>query len=179
MEELKGYPKSLHVIGEKLKSLDLSYTRIATIPSEITLLPELTELIMTHMYLKDFPPELENLKNLRTLDLSDNQLNALPKTIDNMKNLENLRVMNNNLEFLPSSMSEMKNLKKLALQGNPLDTIPKEIMARGTPAILSYLRQSSVEETTTNWKRIKLMVMGEEGVGKTSLLMALSDFKQR
>ncbi|MGX2995065.1 COR domain-containing protein [Streptomyces sp. JNUCC 64] len=59
----------------------------------------------------------------------------------------------------------------MAVWGNPLTTPPPEIVAAGTPAILTFLRDLD-EDPVRQWSS-KVVVVGEGRVGKTSLLKAL------
>jgi len=67
----------------------------------------------------------------------------------------------------------LKNLINLQLNGNPLQQPPPEIVKQGTEAVLAYLRELKKEEVR-KWVS-KLLIVGEGGVGKTSLLRALSN----
>jgi len=65
----------------------------------------------------------------------------------------------------------LKNLKELDLSGNPL---PDELLAaagRGPEAFLRYLE--SIEARAAHPRTVKLVLLGEPGVGKTTLLEAL------
>ena len=72
------------------------------------------------------------------------------------------------INSLPPQLARIPNLQKLAVERNPFESIPKEMLSRGTTTLLSYLNQMEGNENT--WKRIKLLVLGEEATGKTSLL---------
>jgi small GTP-binding protein len=65
----------------------------------------------------------------------------------------------------------LTKLKILNLDGNPLESPPPEVVEQGTEAILAYLR-GQLKEEKRQWVS-KLLVVGEGGVGKTSLLRSL------
>ena len=117
------------------------------------------------------PGEIGNLSNLTELNLSDNQLKALPGEIGNLSNLRWIYLSNNKLTALPGEIGNLSNLRWLYLEQNPLTSPPPEIVAQGTKAILAYLRELS-RDSEKQWVS-KLLVVGEGGVGKTSLLKAL------
>jgi hypothetical protein len=95
------------------------------------------------------PAWLEEFKGLRQLDLSDNELTALP-----------------------SFLANIKGLVKLDISGNPLESIPSEVKSGSLKGILVYLRQ--LAKSQAKWARIKLMLVGKENVGKTTLLHCLT-----
>ena len=59
----------------------------------------------------------------------------------------------------------------MLLDGNPMHTPPREIVARGTPAVLAYLK--GMKGGATPVFKTKLMFVGLGGVGKTALANAL------
>ena len=83
-----------------------------------------------------------------------------------------LSLHNNQLSSLPPEISQLSNLTRLSLDNNPqLSSPPPEIVEQGTQAIFTYLRER-LEGSLRQWVS-KLLVVGEGGVGKTSLLRAL------
>ncbi|MEH2451367.1 leucine-rich repeat domain-containing protein, partial [Nostoc sp.] len=104
--------------------------------------------------------------------LFNNQLSSLPPEISQLSNLTRLSLSNNQLSSLPPEFSQLSNLTRLYLDNNPqLSSPPPEIVEQGTQAILTYLRER-LEGSLQQWVS-KLLVVGEGGVGKTSLLRVL------
>jgi len=66
---------------------------------------------------------------------------------------------------------ELKNLTKLDLSGNPLKSLPPEIAERGIKAIRSYFKSLEVEKRALN--EVKVLLVGDGGAGKTSLVKQL------
>ncbi len=154
-----------------LTGLYLDNNQLSTLPPELGQLTELTGLFLNDNQLSTLPPELGQLTNLTLLFLSDNQLSTLPPELGQLTNLTELSLDNNQLSALPSELGQLTNLTELSLDNNPLTFPPPEIVEQGTAAILEYLRQQLT--ATQQWVS-KLLVVGEGGVGKTSLLRALN-----
>jgi internalin A len=182
-----------------LKDLYLSYNQLTSIPAELGNLTCLRIFWLLHNQLTNIPPEMGKLKNLISLHLSNNQLRSIPKELGELINLRELGLHVNQLKNIPAELSKLKHLEQLDLYGNQLISIPielgnltkiealtlvgnevlrsppPEILKQGTKAILAYLR-GQLKEGKRQWVS-KLLVVGEGGVGKTSLLRALRDEK--
>lgn len=89
------------------------------------------------------------------------------------------------MQMLPTFLVELSTLE-LHFEGNPLNCIPPQIKSKGykdvriiilfvivliSIQILIYLKQ--LKEGSAPWGRMKLMLVGQEGVGKTSLLQSI------
>jgi len=94
----------------------------------------------------------------------------LPVDIGLMTSLEHLRVNNNRLLQLPVSVSALSRLRRITFTGNPLINIPSDFPERATD-VRQYL--SSLQEDPVPNNTVKLVVVGQEAVGKTSLLKAI------
>ena len=159
---------------EKLTNLELLYlvdNQFTELPPEIGKLNKLIELLLNSNRLTELPPEIGKLTNLKELDLNGNQLTELPPEIGKLTNLTEFSLYENRLTELPPGMGQITNLRRLFLHGNPFKSPPPEIVAQGPPAILAYLRER-LEAGKRQWIS-KMLVVGEGGVGKTSLLRAL------
>lgn len=178
----------------ELRELWISNNKLTSLPAEIGNLSYLRELHIDENRLSSLPPEIGNLKNLNELSVMYNQLSSLPAQIGNLTNLRHLAVSGNNLSQLPPEISLLKHLNELWVSTNKLQTIPPqignlaklsnleivanplispppEIINQGTKAVLAYLR-SKLKEKRRQWIS-KMLLVGEGGVGKTSLLRAL------
>jgi len=101
---------------------------------------------------------------------NDNNLVELPVDIGLIVCLEELRAHNNRLSQLPVSISALSRLRRVSFSGNPLTNIPVDFPERASDVRL-YLE--SLQEDPVANKTVKLVVVGQEGVGKTCLLKAL------
>ena len=54
--------------------------------------------------------------------------------------LERLDVTNNDLSGLPAELGALRDVKAIVLDGNPMRKIRRDIITRGTMAIMQHLR---------------------------------------
>jgi len=156
----------------RLKALSLSSNQLRKLPPTIGQLFNLETLDLSNNRLGELAPEIGQLSSLKLLLLAKNQLQHLPGELGNLLRLETLYLNNNRLQNLPRELGQLLNLKTLFLESNPLKFPPPELVEQGVAATLTYLREQ--EHGTQQWVS-KLLVVGEGGVGKTSVLRALSN----
>ena len=157
-----------------LQELSLSYNRLSQVPSEIGRLTNLQKLYLNNNQLSQLPPELWRLTNLKILWLNDNHLDEISPEIGQLTNLQSLNVGYTKLKRLPTELGQLTNLQTLNVADIPtLQTPPPEIVARGTADILSFLRE--LQESSITRFESKLLLVGEGGTGKSSILRALRD----
>ncbi|KAK9885098.1 hypothetical protein WA026_009320 [Henosepilachna vigintioctopunctata] len=113
--------------------------------------------------------------NLSMLDISNNSLKDIPLNIYELTNLSVLNI-SGNLEItdLPSQMGLLSRLWNLNTRGCSLqDPLKSMIESKKykTMDIIGYLK--SVLEDARPYARMKLMIVGIQGIGKTSLLEQL------
>lgn len=166
--ELNTYPEGIHVLASKLEYLDLSNNAITFIPPSFSQLVNLTKLNLSNLNLSIIPNSLLGLHKLQYVDLSNNRITIIPPQIENLQLLHTLKLRENLINALPSALCRLPKLQKLAIDKNPLESIPKEVIGRDIKSLMGFLAQ--LDGQTTNWKRIKLLVLGEEAVGKTRCL---------
>jgi internalin A len=154
-----------------LRDLNLIGNQIRELPSEIGQLKNLQSFYLRNNQLTELPPEIGSLTNLPTLDLMNNRLTSLPSEIGQMSRLQSLHLRNNNLPDLPPEIVLLHNLRVLNVANNPIISPPPEIINQGKEAIWAYLRER-LRGSNKQWVS-KLLVVGEGGVGKTSILRAL------
>lgn len=119
------------------------------------------------------------MKNLTELYIFDNQLSSLPPEISKLKHLTLLNISDNNLSSLPPEILELDlNIEWgnpwksniICLNGNPLENPPVEIVKKGREAVINYFK-SEGEKKPLN--EVKVLLVGEGGAGKTSLVKKL------
>ena len=177
--QLSELPKE---IGElkNLLALYLANNQLSKLPKEIGELKNLLELYLPNNQLSEYPKEIGELKNLQLLSLDNNQLSKLPKEIGELENLKWLYLANNQLSELPKEIGELKNLQVLSLDNNPKLNIPQEIVGKFSEpqTILNYyfenIYQVKVEDKRP-LKEVKVLLVGQGRVGKTSLVRYLVD----
>ena len=179
------------------------YTRIskfAFINAGLQMLPEkldkhfpnVKDLILMNNAIKTVPDCVGNLASLQSLQISRNRLENLPVTVGQLHNLKGLYCAHNKLTTLPATLSELSDsLEGVDVSHNSINTLPT--------AIVSCVRQlrtfncfnnplsnqlSSVKEDIVHYleelregialnNRVKLVVVGEESAGKSTLVRAL------
>lgn len=127
--------------------------------------------------LKEFPQQLLLMNHLISINISDNLLTILPDEISQLTNLKDLDISFNRLVALPTSLGYMSNLKSLKLNNNPFKTPPPEIVKAGLRTILGYLRD--LDTGSESIYRTKIMMVGQENIGKTTLLKAIKKYRHQ
>ncbi|XP_070564294.1 leucine-rich repeat-containing protein 40-like [Ptychodera flava] len=157
---------------ENVRILDLNHNKLKYIPVEIGKMKSLEQLYLRHNQLQELPelPACRSLKELHVgnnqitelskahlqhlgcisvLDVRDNKIKTVPDEIAMLESLQRLDLTNNDITSLPYKMGNLANLKSLVLDGNPLRSVRRDIVNRGTQAILKHLR-SRIEEPPTD-----------------------------
>ena len=181
----------------RLTQLIIPQNKLIELPTEIGKLNNLKVLNVRENRLTKLPAEIGKLKNLTSIDISCNNLQVLPAEIGRLENLKELsasnlawdgsREGNNNITELPSEIRQLKKLEILDLRGNPL-SIPPEILEKYDEpyTILNYYfsvfkvnapgemipveKEAAAVQIGRRLNEIKLLVVGQGSVGKTSLV---------
>ncbi len=166
--QLSTLPTEIGQLSQ-LQSLQLVSNQLSTLPAEIVQLTQLQSLSLYNNQLSTLPAEIGQLTKLQSLDLNFNQLSTLPAEIGQLTQLQSLHLIRNQLSTLPAEIRQLPNLKTLELGGNPVP-IPPGILASGdVNEILDfYFRVQDPAETEPLYEA-KFLIVGEGGVGKTSL----------
>ena len=109
----------------------------------------------------DARPIRENYLNLSDANLTEIPASIIKEIVEDKYYCIDLS--NNLLEYLPNEFSQLQNLRELIIENNPLGTIP--VAFRSWPKVKEYL--GSIANSTT-WNRCKVMVVGQEAVGKVN-----------
>lgn len=170
-KHLVSLPSELWHLSQ-LQQLAIYDSQLSQLPPQIGLLTNLQHLRLHRHRLSFLPPEIGQLSHLERLDLDGNRLRQLPPEIGHLSQLERLDLRWNRLCQLPPEIGNLKSLRELDVRGNRhLLTPPPEIVQRGTQDILAFLTELQTSSTTRY--EAKLLVVGEGGTGKSSLLRAL------
>jgi internalin A len=155
---------------KQLKTLDLGNNTI----TDISFLQDLKQLntlklsynkISEIIFLKDSNP-------LIYLDLSNNEISDI-SFLQDLNQLTYLDLSNNQIQFIPEFVFELKTWQVTVneiLDNNPVSNPPIEIIKQGKEAVLEWFQ---VEKGKFN--EIKIILIGEPGAGKTSLLKRLKN----
>jgi Leucine-rich repeat (LRR) protein/serine/threonine protein kinase len=189
---LKSIPSQIGDLSA-LKILSLANCELSTIPSEFEKLRNLEKLVLDHNNLSRLPGGTGSMISLKTLDLGYNMFASAPENLFYLSSLTELNLERNevevvgedvwrlsalkslNLEFnrlsnLPVELCTLPELVTLKFSGNALSSIPSEFHT-DMSTMLEYLKRLKLQ---SSWKRRKLVFVGEENVGKTSLRMQLT-----
>ena len=186
-------------MGNYLKQcakLDLQWNRLSEIPKCLLELPSISELNLSHNSLITIPDVPEWSASLSVLDLSYNCLSNLPDsavsltlTYLNISNnrfctvplcvcffisLTTLNIANNSdIVALPFELSRLKNLLNLNLDGLVELKVPPKSVQVTTADCIQYLDNQL--RAPCGYYHMKIMVVGKQGVGKSTLVAQLHD----
>ncbi|KAM9958044.1 hypothetical protein ACTFIW_013020 [Dictyostelium discoideum] len=180
-----------------LESCNLSHNQLSTLPSSFSRLELLAKLILSHNCFQVIPNVVFQLSNLEELSLAANQLSSISESIGSLKSLERLDLSfnkqinkipkelgllvrlkslnvlgSNKINELPSFLSTLPLLEQLDFSRDTIKSPPKEITSKGFTHIIGYLKD--LFEGTETLSHIKLMVLGSEKTGRSSLVKALT-----
>jgi internalin A len=169
--QLTALPEQLGQLGN-LQYLDLQNNQLTALPEQLGQLGNLQHLDLHYNQLTALPEQLGQLGNLQYLYLQNNQLTALPEQLGQLGNLQILYLNNNQLTALPEQLGQLGNLQILYLNNNQLPDALMAAFERGLDDFRTYL-QGMAEEQAELLYEAKLVLVGDGGVGKSSLLAAL------
>ena len=144
---------------------------MSKLPESIGNLTQLESLDIRGNQLTKLPESIGNLTQLNELDLSGQKLTELPESIGNLTRLNSLNLDGNQLTDLPISIGNLSNLRHLSIGNNPLNPYLAAAYREGTNVSWQFLRQRAKEAVVLH--EAKLILVGEGGVGKSSLLGSL------
>jgi hypothetical protein len=163
-------PKSLGKL-QSLETLIFYDLKLTELPETLGDLSKLDTLFI-ETPAKELPSWIQKLTNLTFLDAQKCELSFLPDWLGKLPNLRTVSVANNNIQDIPLSIAKLEHLESLDLKDNPLNPELAEAFKQGIEGVKAYLRaKAEGGEITLN--EAKLILVGEGGVGKTSLLAAL------
>ncbi|XP_076080866.1 leucine-rich repeat-containing protein 40-like [Mytilus galloprovincialis] len=161
-------PPGMICLSEWLKELNMGMNRITVLNPDIGLYIKLTMLDLRNNQLTSLPNEMYSLFQLRELYISYNRFTSMPSVVYQLKKLENLfadtnkitqidadgfkglpmlatlDLQNNNIDQVPPELGNCTQIMSLQLNGNAFRNPRPAILAKGTLALLEYLRSRIV-----------------------------------
>ncbi|XP_056388723.1 leucine-rich repeat-containing protein 40 isoform X1 [Hyla sarda] len=126
---------------QKLTHLDMRNNFLASLPDELEALTRLQSVILSFNRFKTFPDVLYRIPTLETILISTNQIGSIdPLQLIKLPKLSTLDLRNNDLLQIPPTLGNCESLRSLNLEGNPFRNPRAAILAKGTAAVLEYLR---------------------------------------
>ncbi|XP_062437325.1 leucine-rich repeat-containing protein 40 isoform X2 [Rhea pennata] len=114
---------------------------LTSLPEEMEALTRLQIINLSFNRFKVFPSVLYHILALETILLSNNQVGSIdPLQLQKMDKLGTLDLQNNDLLQVPPELGNCETLRTLLLEGNPFRIPRAAILAKGTAAVLEYLR---------------------------------------
>lgn len=165
-------------IGElpRLRALGITTVSDVPLPDWLQNKTDLNILRLPGCRIKSVPEWLHNFRLLNVLGLEQNTIQTLPPWLGELKHLRTLDLDNNQLIDLPETLAELPFLDSLHLRKNPRLNIPPELSERfykNAQDILTYYFKTRLEAGGKPLREVKVLVVGEGEVGKTSLIKHL------
>uniref|UniRef100_A0A8D0AGY0 Leucine-rich repeat-containing protein 40 n=1 Tax=Sander lucioperca TaxID=283035 RepID=A0A8D0AGY0_SANLU len=125
----------------QLVHIDLRNNQLSDLPSDMKNLTKLSSIILSYNRFKSFPEVLYHVVSLETVLLGNNQVGKVdPQRLMKLVRLSTLDLSNNDLLSIAPELGLCTSLRSLSLEGNPFRAPRAAIVARGTDAVLDYLR---------------------------------------
>lgn len=160
---------------KKLKKLDLYRNRLKSLPLAVKKLEKLEILELGENNLEFFPGVILLLPNLKELYIYCNQLRDLSPGIGKMVKLETLIAYSNKIEKIPEEIADTDSIRTFNVKDNQtIGNVPEKIYIQGINAVKSYF-QSLKQGRPAYLYEAKIVIVGNGGVGKTTILKNLMD----
>ena len=162
-------------------SLDFRNCGLTHIPKELYEYPEIVYIDLGsdngidekfRNKIVDIPDDIGKINRLAKLNFENNSLLNISDQLATLPRLKDLNLRNNNLKHLPEKVANMTQLNVLEISENPFDILPPEIASKGIDSIRNFFRELKDPDYLYE---VKLILVGEGRVGKTSLSNALTD----
>ncbi|XP_066932395.1 uncharacterized protein [Clytia hemisphaerica] len=155
---------------KSLETLTIYDSKLTNLPSNLHECKNLRYLNINNCKrLQHLPTWIKDLP-LENLILNDNNLNELPELLP--RTLHVLNIQNNNIKKLSPLLAQCEKLTSINLHGNPLVFPELSIAIKSkTSDLLAYLK-AFLNNTIPN-KTLKISLVGQEQVGKSTLLQAI------
>lgn len=168
--------------------IDLGNLNLFIVPDELRKLKHLKRINLSSNSIKSLPDWFQEFENLEILDLRSCELDSLCNGFEKLQNLHSLYLRHNNFTEVPPQLKFMPHLRlvflshnsiqsfpywffqipSVSIEGNPIVDPPEEVCHRGIEAIVNYFKER--EKGTESLNEAKLLIVGEPGAGKTTLM---------
>ncbi|GKT27418.1 hypothetical protein ADUPG1_000034 [Aduncisulcus paluster] len=128
----------------RLKILDISQNGMPdSVISDIdfSAMTGLARLDLSFNRLSSFPSKLTSCLSIQVINVSNNHIATIPPSLHLLPVLSELDVSNNDIRMLPPELSKSHSIKTLKVEGNILRLLRPAIIARGTEAIMDWLKK--------------------------------------
>ncbi|XP_028513033.1 uncharacterized protein LOC114574493 [Exaiptasia diaphana] len=158
------------------RSLLIDYCRELDLYLIISRLKSLHHLVIfnsfVHFESLVFPTQL--CETLKHLVLTRCGLTEVPHAVGSLIQLTLLDVsLNHNIHFLPVCLGNLRELRTLLYEDCPIKSPPKNVLRRSAREVVLYLRAFQVDKEIVPYNQAKLIVAGQEGVGKSTLIKGM------
>ena len=169
---------------QSLRLLAIAGCNLTSVSVNIASLHELFLLDVSFNEITSLPNSICSISTLAALYLNNNRLRNLPSDIANLSALSHLYLHSNLLQDLPDGLAKVQSLHELSLHDNDALGLPSEILGAepgkssesnpiGKPSDILQFYISRRGGTHRPLNEVKVLVVGEGGVGKTSLIKQL------
>ena len=160
---------------KNLEGLRIGKNNLTKLPEEFFSLVNLRKLNVERNQISQLSPKIGQLTALTLLLMMENRLTTLPDEIKSLASCKLINLFDNKLTCLPRSIIDMPQLESLIVDGNHnLRNPPLDVCTRGLNSIRGYFESlPSVDTQAVHSKRLKVVLLGESGAGKSSLAFAL------
>uniref|UniRef100_A0A663M183 Leucine rich repeat containing 40 n=1 Tax=Athene cunicularia TaxID=194338 RepID=A0A663M183_ATHCN len=159
--QLSEIPPRIVELKDSVCDVNLGFNKLSSLSSELCVLHKLTHLDIRNNFLTSLPEEMEALTRLQLINLSfnssdfpflsqrplshvllsNNQVGCVDaRGLQALAGLATLDLRNNDLLQVPPELGNCQSLRTLLLDGNPFRTPRAAVLAKGTAAVLEYLR---------------------------------------
>ena len=169
---IKAIPKSILELSS-IKELNVSHNKVSALPN-VSWSASLAHLNLSHNELETLPDGVTErcAGSMKVLQLDHNHLREVPNCVCFLCNLNTLDISDNpGILVLPVGLGRLKELTQLNLNGLHNLQDPPSSICEDSATCLSYLKSQFLKQS--RYYRMKLMLVGKQNVGKTTMVGCL------
>jgi leucine-rich repeat protein SHOC2 len=165
------FPSDLRKL-QNLNHLELSFTKIDSIPAEIAYLQKLKTIKFTDTddTLK-LPVTLKYLKGLQDIQIENCIMDSFPKQIFRIPSLKFLYLSQTNTYSLTPNFEKLPNLEVMIIENNPITSLPNNIYKARNLRLLSLrnTKISRLPDTISQMENLALLDLRGTPISKTEI----------